>query len=282
MNKIIFFLLFLISSVGFAAPVETTYTGPVPKLSEDLKDLQWYRYTTKNFEILSIDREQGVWLSEYLEKLKTWTQKRWGLTDIPYGKQCMVICVPQQEIFSKWFRQRDIVPAEVETKNVDGSPRQVYVIWISGDTGFLTNSLPEKFGLVNLINYESTFSGVKLPQWMHTGMSALNNDVKSVRTLLGSLDQNKTYDIRSIDNKGQAAAVCLFLKKQHDGSARFVKFMEVCSKSSLEQAIRVYGWTGYNDFNRSLNAYVRALVYDIRVGKTPDMGITWFLSEPIR
>ena len=298
LNMLIICVAFVFPSVTCLAadpPMYTVsmYTGPVPGLPDEFKGLQWHRCVSKDFEVLSIDKAQGTQLIEYLDKLKTWTERRWGLADIPYNKQCMVICVPHQTEFEKWFRQHDIEPVEAQTKNVDGTPRQVYAIWIAGEPGFLTNKLPEKVGLVNLMNYETTFPVVKVPHWMHVGMSVLNNDVRSIRRLIETLDPDRIYDARFLfdpgnskslrpeEYKAYAAAACLLLRKQHNGAAQFTKFMEVHSKGNAEQSLKiVYGWQDYTDFNRSFNNYTRALSYDIRINRTPDMGLTWFLPEP--
>jgi hypothetical protein len=267
------------------------YTGAVPGLPDEYKGLHWYRFVTKNFEILSIDRTQGVWQAQYVEPLKSWTQKRWGLANIPYDKKCLIICVPQQQLFEKWFRQKQIEPLPTQTKDIDGTARQVYAVWIAADPGFLTTKLPEQVGLVNLMNYENAFT-VHLPKWMHVGMAALNNDPQAIRSMIGALDPNKSYDAKLVfedanakaltpaDYRAQAAAACLLLRKQHEGATQFVKYLEANNKSNSEQALAVYGWHGYGDFNRHFSAYVRNLAYDIRANRTPDMGLTWFLPGP--
>lgn len=263
----------------------------VPGLPEEYRDFKWYRFETENFEILSIDWKQGAAIKKDVEELRQWTQRRWGLKDVRYTRKCMILCVPSQDIYKKWFRRDDVDPKIAKSKNRDGSGRDVYGIWIAGEPGFMINRLPEKVGWVNLLNYESSFN-IKLPHWLHVGMSVLNNDVNTIRRIIGSLDPNGTYSSRDVFQKtvpsgldsrqyrARAAALCLLLRKQQFGGSKFVEFMSTINRSgNVEQALSVYGWRSGQDFDRSYNVYVRNLSYDIGIRRTPHMGLTWFVLK---
>jgi len=279
------------TSLSASAQHKVTYTRidstSVPGMPEEYKDLRWYLFETDNFEILSIDLNHGIAIQKDVEALRLWTQRRWGFENTPYAKKCMVLCVPSQEIYRKWFRRDDIAPKVAKSKNKDGSDREVYGIWIVGEKGFLTNRLPEKIGRVNLLNHELALN-VKFPEWLHIGMSVLNNDVNSLRTTIGSLDPNGSYlgkdvfDNSTLDKSGsqyraRAAALCLLLRKQQNPNVKFAAFLLFISKvNDPSQALAVYGWRDMAAFDLSYNNYVRNLSFDISKGRTPNMGLTWF------
>jgi len=73
-----------------------------------------------------------------------------------------------------------------------------------------------------------------------------------------------------------AAFTCLFLRKQPFGNKQFINFLSIESSLGLEKALSVYGWSDVAEFNRTSNNYIHNLLYDIRVKRTPDMGLTWF------
>lgn len=280
-----------------AAPTKEKQTGllisgeSIPSLPEEFQSLQWFLYKTDNFEVLSLNthRQQALDILDRAESLKTWGYKRWGLKDIPYQKKCMIMCIPTQDQFKKWLRQDDIEPKEADSVNLDGSPRKVYSIWIAGEQGFLTNSLPEKIGKVNLMNLEdSKKNRVKFSEWAIAGMSFLNNDVATIKKRLATLNTDKPISSKEIfESKGgeqyelKAAAMCLLLRKQHGGGKKFVEFLNLAAvpNGSVQQALGVYGFQDYDHFDLSYNSYIRNLVYDLKNNKTPNMGVTWFVPK---
>jgi len=269
----------------------------VPGIPEEYKHFRWHRFETPNFEVLAINRHQAIGLLNRCEPLKTWAQRRWGLQDVVYNRKCMVLCVPTQEIFKKWFRRPDVDPKVAKSKNVDGSDREVYAIWLAGEQGYLENKLPEKIGRVNLLNYEATYN-ISIGHWAHVGMSALNNHVNEVRRLLGSLDPKDSYKSKAVfkqttqrvmgrlnnqEYRARAAVLCLMLRKQQYGGEKFIWFLSTMASSGPDQALAtVYGWQGCAGFDVSYTRYVQNLVYDIRVGRTPNMGLTWFVPKKDR
>ena len=70
----------------------------VPKVIEGL---QWNRWTSKNFVVLALDDNYAQFLHNHLEVVKTWTLKRWGLSDVDYSVPCKFICVDDPSLFYK-------------------------------------------------------------------------------------------------------------------------------------------------------------------------------------
>ncbi len=287
MNKLkaIFFTLCLVA-------VPATALGQTD-LPPEYQNYRWYRFTTQNFEILSIDKHAGQQAQRKVEGLRSWVYRRWGLQDVPFfQKQCLIICAPDAQTYKKWFRRTDVDPKLSKSKNLDGSERDVYAIWIATEGNWLTGVLPEKIGRVCLLNYEDMFQ-VKFGRWAHVGMSALNNDVRAIRLMLSELNADDYPDSQTIFTQQSkrpgttdrafrryAAVLCLLLRKQQGGDVRFNKFLETYSSTeNANQALAVYGWRGFTHFNQSYGAYLKNLAYDIRHDRTPDMGLVWFVPK---
>lgn len=276
---------------------QSSVADTVPSLPEKYKDARWHYLKTDNFEILSIDPAVPGEVKEYIEQVKTWTAQRWGMEDIPLNKSCMVICFPSQEMFMDCLKVSSKEPKITKSKNMDGSDRDVYAIWIVADSqgAWLTNSLREHIGRVVLLNYEETHR-IKIPAWAHLGMSYLNNDIATVRAGLGSLDPSKSYDIKDVfalqmegtsqylamkpeqqqDIKLKSAACALMVKKEFPRS--FDGFLNALA-SNPDTAVGTLGFSSHSHFGQSYNSYVRNLSYDIRANVTPKSYLTWFVTK---
>jgi hypothetical protein len=75
------FLLFYTGLIYSQEPAAPIIAESVVADDFELKNLQWNRYVTKNFTILSIDNEKGKILSESIEEIKTSSLVRWGFPD---------------------------------------------------------------------------------------------------------------------------------------------------------------------------------------------------------
>ena len=265
-----------------------------PAIPDEYKDLRWHRKETANFEILAIDSRHAQQIKSYVETLKTWTCNRWGLSDVPFQKPCMIICVPSQELFKEFTRKDDVEPKASMSKNPDGTDRPVFTIWIAAtpDDSWLTATLPEKLSRICLLNYEATY-GIKLGTWAHVGMSALNNNVGTVRNMLTNLNVNQDYESGVILStteadyialtpedkqvfRREAAALCLMLRKEF-GHKRFHSFLAKSTDAS--PPVFVFGFSDIDQFNVSYNSFVRNLGHDLQTGRTPDSYLTWFLPK---
>lgn len=282
--------LAIFMALAFTASTALGQT-PVP---DPYKNMQWHRKQTQNFEIVAIDAAHAQQLSVYVENLKTWIYKRWGLNNVPFDKPCMIICVPSQAIFSEFFRKDSIEPHIANSKNFDGADRSVYGIWIAADTSgrWLTASLPEKIGRVCMMNYESTYR-IGLGLWLQVGSATLNNDVGVIRSVLSrassttlSAEQlfaetQASYDAKTPEQKMEfrrcSTALCLLLRKEF-GEQRFHSFLSQTAAQG-SPAIQVYGFTSLSQLNASYIAYVNNLSYDLQQGVTPNSYLTWFFAN---
>ena len=300
-------LLLLLPAVCMAVPNKTALesttvdSSAVPSIPDEYKDWKWHRYETENFEVLAIKKDHGEAIAKRAEHLKTWANERWGFEDKSYWHKCMILCVPTQDVFRKWFRRTDVDPKIAKSKTLSGHDRTVYGIWLSGEGRYLTAVLPEKIGRINLLNFEIINTDgskpgvgekqVKLGKWAHVGMSALNNDLTTIRQMLGS--EYKPYSVKALfaeevpvigpetalSYRARAAALCLMLRKLR-GSERYMSFLIGSSIVGPQASLDVvYGFERYEQFQVRYDRYVRNLAFDIQHNKTPDMGLTWFLPK---
>lgn len=282
-----FFLTLLISLVL----VSQAYAqGTLP---EEFKDLQWNRYVTKNFEILSIDEKQGLHLHKNLEKVKTWIYHHWGMKDITFKRKCMVICTPTDEMFKKFFRKEDVSPKYND---------KVSAVWVSLDSNkgnWLKTIVSEKITHICLYEFRDAYD-IKLRPWMVYGMSVLNTDPSYASGIISKnnfVSRNGTYinggmstkqifettfeDIESEDQeykgkfKAQSAVLTLFLKKELTGGReKFKKFVVV--ENYKEGLRKVYEFRDLGDFESKYRRYLFNLVYDINRNRTPRSYFTWY------
>jgi len=300
--SVVVFLCAMVCLPAFSiaeVPMKTTVieSSVVPELPEEYRDWRWHLVETPNFEILAIDLEDAEAMYHRVEALRSWGYHRWGFRDHQYAHKCMILCVPSQSVFQKWFRRANVDPRLTKSKRVDENTgevvdQEVFAIWIAGEGDYLRSVLPEKIGRVNLMNYEK-LTGNKLSKWAHVGMSALNNDVGTLRVMLSTFPLERTYKPSDVfgkdlplvtpqakaDFRKRAAITCLMLRKLHGGSEQFMTFTLKASAGGPEKALAVYGFKGYDDFGPNYDRYIKNLSFDIRNDRTPDMGLTWFLPR---
>jgi len=205
--------------------------------------LQWNRYTTDNFEVLSLDDAQGKYLCSNIEYIKTWTLWRWGIKDFDFPSvknskgdtvkvKCKLICVPSADLYEKLFNRK--TPSwRVEVK--DGVPE--YTVWfITEGTKWNTN-LPVLLTEVVIANFEAS-TGSKFPVWCHRGMSVLNGRIEDIRarlSLVGGFDSKSLFamtpeaytkldDTKKATFDAQAAFFCLWARQEFNGKV-FLDFL---------------------------------------------------------
>ena len=78
MKNFIFILFFFIPAVVLAQ-------------TQPDSDLKWHRWTTDNFVILSIDKNQGDYLFNNIEKIKEMSVSKWGVANSVFDNRCKII-----------------------------------------------------------------------------------------------------------------------------------------------------------------------------------------------
>lgn len=252
----------------------------------ELQNLQWNRWTTENFTILSIDNNQGKWLHDNIEQIKAWCMTRWGFPDYKFTKECRIMCVPNKSLLKKLF---NLEQASCEVRRKDGVI-EISAIWLVLDDK-PARTIPVYLTQVCLAEFEAKHN-VTIGWWAKRGMSHLNGTLPDIRSQLMSLgtvigqDQpvyvsekmftmtEDDYYKEKVENRKifdqQAVALCLLLRREF-GEAKLQGFLRISSRNSAEDVLRiVYGFSGFGHFDSSYVRYMRDLTSDISQNKTPD------------
>lgn len=236
----------------------------------NVDELQWNRYTTpNNFVILSLDDNQGKWLSQNLDGLRSSFLSRWGFEDFKSKIEIRVFCVPDQNILKKLF--------SIEGPRLEKRENLV-AMWVILNDNLVSGFSPYLQEAV-LCDYELN-SKKELPFWFKRGSVLLSNDTAYVNQQLKSLkdvlDQQKifsmdrvfkmeaeAFDKESPESKSlydqQAAALCLMLRKEF-GGIKLRGFLDSCANEGVEKSLHaIYNFNGVNHFSKQYQHYLRDL-----------------------
>jgi len=254
-------------------------------------EVVWNRFETPNFEVLSINKEQGEKLYRNLEQMRRWLYGRWAFKEGPFSVKCKVLLCPDQAVYATLFK-RDKQAVQVE-RDAGGRTKSLAIWCYAGDRWY-TSTVPSLLTEVVLCEFEATY-GVRFPLWLHRGMATLNSSVPDMRERIGVLkqiyDQNLpcfwTEDIlRMTPDKlakyqpqnqlwfdRECAAFCLYLMKTH-GQKKFLLFLD-SSTNNRQPNISLLGYASYQDFDKAFNRYMYNVSADISNGRTPNSYFTW-------
>lgn len=238
----------------------------------DLKNLEWNRYTTDNFTILSIDNSQGKWLSDNIDTIKSWCLARWGFPDSKFTKECRVFCVPNRTLLKKLF---GLDQPKIEIR------KDLTAIWMVLDDK-PAKVIPNLVTPIALSEFESK-NNAKIGWWFKRGASILSSPVAEIRQSLAApsvLSSEKLftmteedYNKESAENKKAfdqgSAYLCLMLRKEF-GEAKMQGFLRMSSRNSPQGVLKViYGFSGYSHFDKQFGRFVKDLSGDL-LNNTPD------------
>lgn len=228
---------------------------------EEPKELQWNRYVSKNFEILSLDDPQGKYLKDNVEFIKTWILWRWGIQDIDLVVKCKLICVPSQELYEKLFNRKN------SDWRVD---KDGYNVWLITDGQKWNTKLPVYLTEVILNNLEIQ-NKTKLPVWTHRGISLLNGRIEDIRNVIPSASgfssnyilnmtpdaYAKLTDEKKVVFDAQAAVFCLWARKEFNGKV----FLDFMSGSTInpEYCLQYFGLNTFAECDIKVKTYLDKL-----------------------
>jgi hypothetical protein len=262
-------------------PSPVFVSPPIEVVDPEIKSLEWNRYVTKNFTILSIDNQKGKQLAETIDSLKSLSLTKWGFPDVKFTKECRVFCVPNYNLLKKLF---NLNASKVQFR------KDLNVIWCVVDDKMNKNLL-SSITQVSLLEYETVWS-TTLPVWFKRGCINLNNSVVDVKQSLKSFndiarkeqfthsaDQIFTtteddYNKQSSENKRifdqQSMCLCLMLRKEF-GEVKLQGFLRLQAKNKPEDILNlVYGFKSYSQFDRQYVTFMKDLCADVSDDETPD------------
>lgn len=255
--KLFYFLFFvLLSSFACAqeaVPFPNQTKASAPEIPEDLRGLVWNKWNTKNFIIISIDKDQGLYLKNNIEKTKTWLITRWGLDDFDFTGDCKIVCVSNKELLKRIFKLENS-KFEIR-KNKDGKI-QLSAIWFSLEdknmpTAEIMKICLAEYGLAN-----------EIPDFCNQGMCFLSRDFEFIKNnILQNKDSILDIEFSKSMTDVQAGVVCLLMRKEY-GQENFIEYLK-------KKNLSCYGFDNEEKFQNTLSRYCVNLLEDLKNNKTP-------------
>lgn len=270
MKKIFLLLSFIFCSFCNGQEVEQKVQNvPAPTEVKDLetKDLVWNKWETKNFIILSIDKSQGLYLKNNIERIKTEVITKWGLNDFDFASDCKLVCVTNKDLLKKLFKLDN---SRSEIRKDSSGKITLSVIWF-----YLDEDINSKITDICLGEIEQN-SKNKIPLFCKKGISRLNQNIDNIKKDLcdksllkiNSKDviSKKIEDLSKIENldlyEKQCALLCLLFRKEY-GQENFLRYL---NNNDLEKS---FGIIKFEDLDKILAKYSENLINDLENNKVP-------------
>lgn len=249
-----------------------SFAASIPE--DELKDLSWIHFAVPDFVILSIDKQQGLYLSQNIQLFKTWILDRWGLDNLVFSKPVFVVCVPNKDLMSKLFQLKSSY-SEVRMKNDKIDSIVLWLVLDAPPPDVIPNSLT-----IPVLEEFKQASQWEMPFWVSRGMAMLNKTTTKIREDIKYLSGIKTpLDIDAIVNMTeekfkklpeeqrkmidkQCAVLTLLIRKEY-GQDKLHLFLK---DNSLEEL----GFKNRKQFEGIVHRYYQNLMSDVVNNVTPD------------
>lgn len=264
----------------------------VPK---EIEGLQWNRWTSKNFVVLSTTDAYAEYLNQHLELVKTWILARWGFFDIDFSVPCKVICVDDPTLFARLFKIKE-TKVEVR-KDSQGKIKETIIFLLANDTP--SRALPAPLTEVIVAEFGEKYDS-KFGWWTYRGMAILNGSVGQIRRSIASINSHietndylyfsqglmettqEEYMKLSKDDQNlydsSAALLCLMIRKEF-GQDKFHQFLKESVSSPAQAFKKVLGFKSFDDFDKRFKKYMSDLSRDVTENKTPDLYLQIYEPE---
>lgn len=277
-------LLLLVCSPAISGEVlePVVYRGSVSIDDPDMKGLSWHRWSTKNFAINSISAEQGFFLSENIESIKSWIFKRWGIKDYDFTAERRIFAVYDKSLMAKLFNGLDQPKTEVRTK--DGKIEIVGIWMLLDDSPVKT--IPIQISEACFADLEHNYN---VSYCLIRGMSCLNLPIDNIRGELKELGnyfiKNPIYfphtmfkvtrsqwttlkpeDRKLLDREFMVLAL-LFRKEFSEEKLHLL--LQHSGKNPEEALTKIYN-LNMKQLDATFITYMKVLMADVLSNKTPD------------
>lgn len=245
-------------------------TGVTPD-NKELEKLKWIHYQVGEFNILSLDDKQGLYLSQNIERMKKWAIERWGINNFHYSRPAVVVCVPNKEMMQKLF---DLDSAYSEVRKKDGKI-ETSILWLVLDSQ-PAHIIPNSLTYVTLEEFKQQ-ANFDMPFFSIRGMSILNMTIDQIKSSLMNsgkkftasdlikMDEKKYLSLSSEDKKAydyQSAILVLMMRKEY-GQNKFLTFLKSGQISDL-------GFSSEDQLDEIYNRFLINLQADISKNVIPN------------
>lgn len=245
------------------------------------ESLQWNRYVSRNFTVLSIDDRQGEWLYKNLENMKSWSLTRWGFPDFDPTKEYRIFCVPLKKDLKKFFNL-DEQRSEYR--------KDVAVIWLSLDekpsksvspylTHILIKDFADKYSLKIDFWFMMAISELNShPDYFKNNFSQIQNLIQAGKPLYGlNYLLNMNYDKylkESPERQNlfctQSSILLLMLRKEF-GQQKLINYIKISKDNDFESCLKkIYNYDSIGDFEKKYMKYMFDLTKNIKENKVPE------------
>jgi len=233
--------------------------------TNDLKNLQWNRYTTDNFTILSISDKQGRWFYNNIGQIKNWCLSRWGVSNYSLKQECRIMIVPNKELLKKFF---NLDENHVEFREKDGK-LDIVAVWLCLEENKKEQIVDDIPRIISSICIRDMISNNKIAdkKFIEVGISLLNQSTNKIKSIIGNTENfdinflkttneeyNKLSDKLKEDYNNKSLIFCLMLKKEF-GEFNFLKLMFL-KENNINSIEKIYSFN-FSDLDSSANRFFK-------------------------
>lgn len=252
MRLVLFVVAFLSASSLGNCQVPTPAVHEQKKIPADLEGLYWNKWDTKNFVIISLDKNRGYAMRQEAELVRAAVLNRWSLPEGSHDK-CKVVIVPNPKMLKRLF---GLSEPKCEVNASESA------IWIDED---------RIQGLSSLVAESELLRGDFKP-FLKRGIPLLEGSPSRTRAELSSSLEMRMSSFLSPGTDGSesdatknSALLCLLVRKEF-GLGVFGKVVSDPSKPLHE----ILGFSSESDLESTYARYRSNLLSDIKGGITPD------------
>lgn len=274
MKSIILSLLLLsTTALGNENPGVIFPTNVIFSSSDEYKDMQWNRYTTKNFTIMSIENNEGKWLFNNLENIKKSSLKKWGIIDKDLSVECRIMVVNNKDILKKFFNLTD---SKIELRKKDGKA-EIIAVWICIEN----HNHKDLDKIITEVCFKDMLNKLAIEKkFLERGVVNLRKPKEEIKEIIKNIlpetsfldkteeDYKKLNQQEKQNFETNSTVFCLMLKKEF-GEKKFLKLM-LSKGNNIEKIIEIYGYKDKEEIEKTFKRYCEDLKKSIQKNEIED------------
>lgn len=268
MKKFLIIVLFLSTNLfGQTYDVLLPKTVKMSVDEDEYKNLQWNRYTTKNFTVISIDNREGEWLSANLDRIKEDCTKKWGIINSTLSSECRIMVVNNKNLFKKFF---NLSEPKVEFRKKDDKT-DIIGVWLCIEN----NDRKDLNKVISQICFQDMLDKKKSSKkFLEQGIAILSQNTDQIMETLKDVSSDISFlnkseeDYKKLSEEDKkkfeisSAAFCLMLKKEF-GENKFLRLM-FSKGDHLNQIIDIYQYKDKEEVQKVFNRFCSDLKNSIQ------------------
>lgn len=232
------------------------------------KDFVWNKWDTTNFIVLSIDKSQGVYLKNNIERMKSDFENKWKIRPLNFSTPCKLICVSNENLLERFFNINE--PHSEVRRDAEGKI-SLLAIWMQAENQY---DLPKLIANVCLENLNSSTFVQRGIHRLQSSIDSLRSDfsnsleIEASKIIKTTKSDWNSFSPEEKNNYDRSAAILCFMLRRELGIDKFSLFLN--SKQDESSLISIYGFKDISGLSDTLSRYSKNLSKDISDKKTPD------------